>query len=145
MASVTASSRQCSHADVQSHLDNDVVITMKAGDVCVQRGTIHAWINPFDKPARVYFVLTGKGPTPIPLHANICSGPTTRTWRKEIRADRLQRRRNGIWRTLRCQNSFNSHRSPFHSSSRATLHLHTAATAHSACTYYPPAQHAASP
>jgi hypothetical protein len=33
---------------------------MKPGDVCVQRGTIHAWINPFDKPARVYFVLTGK-------------------------------------------------------------------------------------
>jgi hypothetical protein len=44
----------------ESHLDNGVVITMKAGDVCVQRGTIHAWINPFDKPARVYFVLTGK-------------------------------------------------------------------------------------
>jgi hypothetical protein len=33
---------------------------MKAGDVCVQRGTIHGWTNYSDKPARVYFVLTGK-------------------------------------------------------------------------------------
>ena len=33
---------------------------MNPGDVCIQRGTIHAWNNPFDEPARVYFVLTGK-------------------------------------------------------------------------------------
>ena len=33
---------------------------MKAGDVCVQRGTIHGWTNYSEKPARVYFVLTGK-------------------------------------------------------------------------------------
>jgi hypothetical protein len=31
---------------------------MKAGDVCVQRGTIHGWTNTSDKPARMYFVLT---------------------------------------------------------------------------------------
>jgi hypothetical protein len=33
---------------------------MKAGDVCVQRGTIHGWTNPSSKPARIYFVLIGK-------------------------------------------------------------------------------------
>jgi hypothetical protein len=33
---------------------------MKAGDVCVQRGTIHGWTNYSDKPARVYFILTGR-------------------------------------------------------------------------------------
>lgn len=33
---------------------------MKAGDVCVQRGTIHGWTNSTDKPARIYFILSGK-------------------------------------------------------------------------------------
>lgn len=43
-----------------SHLDDDVEIHMKAGDVCVQRGTIHGWTNSTDKPARIYFILSGK-------------------------------------------------------------------------------------
>lgn len=43
-----------------SYLDNGVEVTLKAGDVCVQRGTIHGWDNRTDKPARVFFVLTGK-------------------------------------------------------------------------------------
>lgn len=43
-----------------SHLDNDVELTLKKGDVCVQRGTIHGWENKSDKPARIYFILTGK-------------------------------------------------------------------------------------
>lgn len=34
---------------------------MKAGDVCVQRGTIHGWTNYSDKPARMYFILSGTG------------------------------------------------------------------------------------
>lgn len=52
---------QVAFTDVQhSRLDNNEVIHMKAGDVCVQRGTIHGWTNPHDKPARMYFVLTGK-------------------------------------------------------------------------------------
>lgn len=42
-----------------SHLDDGVRIDMKPGDVCVQRGTIHGWTNYTDKPARVYFILTG--------------------------------------------------------------------------------------
>lgn len=43
-----------------SYLDNGVELTLKRGDVCVQRGTIHGWENKTDKPARIYFVLTGK-------------------------------------------------------------------------------------
>lgn len=42
-----------------SHLDDGVRIDMKPGDVCVQRGTIHGWTNYTNKPARVYFILTG--------------------------------------------------------------------------------------
>jgi hypothetical protein len=36
-------------------------VDMKAGDVCVQRGTIHGWTNYSDKPARMYFILSGTG------------------------------------------------------------------------------------
>lgn len=43
-----------------SHLDDGVRINMKPGDVCVQRGTIHGWTNYADRPARVYFILTGR-------------------------------------------------------------------------------------
>ena len=45
--------------DYFSRLDDGVRIDMKAGDTCVQRGTIHGWTNYSDKPARVYFILTG--------------------------------------------------------------------------------------
>jgi len=48
-----------------SHLDNDVSIQMKPGDVCVQRGTIHGWTNPSDKPARIYFVLIAAKPVSV--------------------------------------------------------------------------------
>ena len=49
------------HADEDcSYLDNGVVIHMKAGDVCVQRGTIHGWTNPGSVPARMYFILIGE-------------------------------------------------------------------------------------
>lgn len=38
-------------------LDDDEV-TLEAGDVVVQRGTIHAWANRSDRPTRILFVLT---------------------------------------------------------------------------------------
>jgi oxalate decarboxylase/phosphoglucose isomerase-like protein (cupin superfamily) len=50
---------------MRSHLDNDTTIHMKAGDVCVQRGTIHGWTNRSDKPARMYFILTAAEPVKI--------------------------------------------------------------------------------
>jgi mannose-6-phosphate isomerase-like protein (cupin superfamily) len=37
-------------------LDKDEVL-MKAGEVCIQRATSHAWSNRSDKPARVAFIL----------------------------------------------------------------------------------------
>jgi len=45
--------------NLSSYLDKGVELTLKRGDVCVQRGTIHGWENKSDKPARIYFVLTG--------------------------------------------------------------------------------------
>jgi hypothetical protein len=50
---------------MRSHLDNGTTIHMKAGDVCVQRGTIHGWTNRSDKPARMYFILTAAEPVKI--------------------------------------------------------------------------------
>jgi quercetin dioxygenase-like cupin family protein len=38
-------------------LDDGSETELRAGDVVVQRGTDHAWINPTDEPARMAFVL----------------------------------------------------------------------------------------
>jgi quercetin dioxygenase-like cupin family protein len=38
-------------------LDNDEHVTLHAGDVIVQRGTIHGWQNETDEWTRVYFVM----------------------------------------------------------------------------------------
>lgn len=51
--------------EIDCRLDNDEVVHMKPGDVCVQRGTIHGWTNKTDKPARMYFVLTASKPIEI--------------------------------------------------------------------------------
>lgn len=47
--------------EIDMDLDNSTV-TMKAGDVMIQRGTNHAWVNRSDAPARVAFVLVGAQP-----------------------------------------------------------------------------------
>ncbi len=44
---------------------DDSTITLKAGDVLVQRGTNHAWINRGAKPARVAFILIDAKPLGI--------------------------------------------------------------------------------
>ncbi|KAH7324346.1 hypothetical protein B0I35DRAFT_160081 [Stachybotrys elegans] len=46
-------------------LENGVETTVRAGDVCVQRGTMHAWHNRTDKPARIYFFLSAAKPVTI--------------------------------------------------------------------------------
>ena len=38
-------------------LDDGETIHLEAGDVVVQRGTIHAWINPYDVPCKVTFII----------------------------------------------------------------------------------------
>jgi quercetin dioxygenase-like cupin family protein len=44
---------------------DDSTVTLRAGDVMVQRGTNHAWANRSDQPARVAFVLIDAKPLGI--------------------------------------------------------------------------------
>ena len=44
---------------------DDSTVTLKAGDVMVQRGTNHSWVNRSDKPARLGFVLCDAKPLGI--------------------------------------------------------------------------------
>jgi quercetin dioxygenase-like cupin family protein len=44
---------------------DDSTVKMKAGDVMVQRGTNHSWVNRSDKPARLGFVLVDAKPLGI--------------------------------------------------------------------------------
>lgn len=43
--------------EVVCALDHEVEKVCKEGDVVVQRGTIHAWYNRTEEPARMLFVL----------------------------------------------------------------------------------------
>lgn len=62
---------------VQLELDNGRTTLLGPGDVVVQRGTIHAWVNPTERPARIAFILLDARPVtvggkPLPdLHADI--------------------------------------------------------------------------
>jgi quercetin dioxygenase-like cupin family protein len=40
-------------------LDNGETVDFKAGDVMVQRGTWHGWVNPYDEPCQIGAVLIG--------------------------------------------------------------------------------------
>ncbi len=42
--------------EIEMDMDQSTV-KLKAGDILIQRGTNHAWVNRSDKPARVAFVL----------------------------------------------------------------------------------------
>ena len=47
--------------EIDMELDDEVV-RLKAGDVMVQRGTIHDWVNNGDKPCVIAFVLIDAAP-----------------------------------------------------------------------------------
>ncbi len=47
---------------IEMHLDDGVVVKLKAGDVLVQRGTIHNWVNPNREPCVIAFVLISAKP-----------------------------------------------------------------------------------
>jgi quercetin dioxygenase-like cupin family protein len=52
---------------------DDQMVTLKAGDVLVQRGTIHNWVNRYDAPCVIAFVLVDARPVehggkPLPAH-----------------------------------------------------------------------------
>jgi naringenin degradation protein FdeH len=51
----------CISGEIDMELD-DSTVRMKAGDVMVQRGTNHAWVNRGKVPARVAFVLVDGKP-----------------------------------------------------------------------------------
>ena len=54
----------CLSGKIDMDMDNSTV-TMNAGDVMVQRGTNHAWVNRYQLPARVAFVLLDAAPIGI--------------------------------------------------------------------------------
>ncbi|MGA7102930.1 MAG: cupin domain-containing protein [Pseudolabrys sp.] len=47
---------------IEMELDDGVVVKLRAGDVLVQRGTIHNWVNRGTKDCVVAFVLIGARP-----------------------------------------------------------------------------------
>ena len=54
----------CLSGEIDMDMDNSTV-TMRAGDVMIQRGTNHAWVNRSGAPARVAFVLIDAKPLGI--------------------------------------------------------------------------------
>jgi hypothetical protein len=57
---------------IDMELDNGVVVKLKAGDVLVQRGTIHNWVNRGTDDCIIAFVLVSAKPVTAagkPLHA----------------------------------------------------------------------------
>ena len=55
---------------------DDSTIKLKAGDVLVQRGTNHAWINHGTEPARVAFILVDA--VPLGIGHPVTGGATVR-------------------------------------------------------------------
>ncbi len=47
---------------VEMELDDGTTTILNAGDICIQRGTIHLWRAVGDKPCRIVFVLTQAEP-----------------------------------------------------------------------------------
>ena len=43
--------------ELDCELENDEVVSLKPGDVLIQRGTIHTWVNKGSVPAVIAFIL----------------------------------------------------------------------------------------
>ena len=56
----------CMSGEIYMELDDGVMVHMKAGDVLVQRGTVHSWINKGDETCRIAFVLIDAEPVGLP-------------------------------------------------------------------------------
>jgi quercetin dioxygenase-like cupin family protein len=52
--------------EIDMELDDGVMVHMKAGDVLVQRGTVHSWINKGDETCRIAFILIDAEPVGLP-------------------------------------------------------------------------------
>jgi quercetin dioxygenase-like cupin family protein len=53
----------CLEGECEMELDGGQVVTVRAGDVVVQRGTNHAWHNRSTKPCRFAWILLDAEPT----------------------------------------------------------------------------------
>ena len=51
--------------EMDMELDDGVIVHLKEGDVCVQQGTIHNWINNGTEPCVAAFVLLAADPVVI--------------------------------------------------------------------------------
>ena len=61
------------HGEIDMELDDGVVVHLKAGDVLVQRGTIHNWVNNGKVPCIIAFTLIAAKPVTVngkPLNAH---------------------------------------------------------------------------
>ncbi len=47
----------CLAGEIDMFLDDTRFITLRAGDILIQRGTLHAWANRSDKPCRLAVIL----------------------------------------------------------------------------------------
>ena len=47
----------CMSGEIDMFLDESRFVTLRAGDVLIQRGTDHAWVNRSDKPCRLAVIL----------------------------------------------------------------------------------------
>ena len=65
----------CIAGEIDMDMD-DSTVTMRAGDVMVQRGTNHSWVNRSSGPARLAFVLIDAEPLGIgePVRAGLNAG-----------------------------------------------------------------------
>ena len=50
--------------EIDMELDNETTVTLRAGDMLVQRGTMHNWINRGTEPCVVAFCLIAARPYP---------------------------------------------------------------------------------
>ena len=53
---------------IDMELDKGEIVTIKQGDVMIQRGTNHAWINRYDEVCRMVFVLVDAKPLGFTEH-----------------------------------------------------------------------------
>ncbi len=51
--------------EIDMELDDGVSVHLRAGDVLVQRGTIHNWVNRGSQPCAIAFVLIDAGPVEV--------------------------------------------------------------------------------
>ena len=51
--------------EIDCELENDEVVHLKPGDVLIQRGTIHTWVNKLSVPAVIAFILIDAKPVEV--------------------------------------------------------------------------------